>query len=100
MEDILDELNRTELLAIARHNEIPGAGPSVPRSVLMEALRCMKRIPSEPEVDSVRRRYSKWLTANWNIVRSQLPKDVCPDCFQCCDLQVMACFLRDQHQLM
>jgi len=88
----MDELNHTELVALARLNDIPGVSRAVPRELLIEALDRLQPLDIRNPVQGLAIKMSNWLKKWWHRLRDTAPKATCPDCPGCSDLQVLACY--------
>jgi len=92
-------MNNTELAQLALMNEIPGAGPHVPRAKLIHALKTLKELGTQGAMDRCRNRLIAFLIAKWDIVEMQVPKELCgkhPRCYGCPDIQVAMCYRENQ----
>jgi aminoglycoside phosphotransferase family enzyme len=100
MIDDWDEvMNHTELVELARFNDIPGASKAASREELIESIHEMKPVETENPIDGLRNRMSKWLKRYWDVFRSQVTHEECPECHKCCDLRVIDCYLSNEDQI-
>jgi len=99
MAEILDQLNHTELVSLARLNGIPGAAKSVPREVLIYALRNLEPIDLSSPTAGIADRMSKWLIRWWARLQDTAPKSCCPNCPGCPDLQILDCYEVNKGQI-
>jgi hypothetical protein len=91
----LQSLNQSELILLAKWNDLP-ASRAMSREMLIDSLENFHPVDAPMPVDDLRKLVSTWLTRNWDRVRMQLPKKVCPDCFKCRDLQVLNCYTKNE----
>jgi hypothetical protein len=94
----LDELNHTELVALAKWCGLP-ASRGMPRWMLKQSLETFTPASVDIPVDNLRAALSAWLKKYWGTLRMQMPKKVCPDCFKCKDLQVLDCYAMNEAQI-
>jgi hypothetical protein len=92
-----EQMNHSELIQLANFNEL-NASRATPREMVIEALQTFTPFPARP-FDGMRISLNKWLTRWWDALRMQMPKKVCPDCFQCRDAQILACFERNRSNI-
>ena len=90
----LDSMNHSELVQLANYNGL-NASRAAPREVLIEHLKTFTRFEERP-FDGMRHDLSQWLQRWWSRLRMQMPKKVCPDCFQCRDAQILDCYSRNR----
>jgi hypothetical protein len=94
----LSELNHTELVLLARWNDLP-ASRAIPRGVLESSLRTFVPVDVPIPLDDKRKEMSDWLKRWWDMVRMQVAKKVCPACEKCSDLQVVDCYTRNESNI-
>lgn len=88
----LAEMNHSELVLLARWLGMR-VSRAIPRHVLVDALQEFKVIDFRSPIDSYRKTLSTWLQRHWDRLQMQAPKDECPHCELCGDLQALDCFL-------
>ena len=91
----LGELNQSELVKLCCWVGIQ-ATRGWPREYLVWALENFQAIDYEDPVDVKRRRLSTWLQRYWDRIQMQAQKKVCPRCFNCGDLQVLTCYMKNR----
>ena len=94
----LDELNHSELVALARWCGL-NANRGISREVLYRHLKSFKPFGPEDPFDGAREALNSWLTRHWDRFRLQVAKKVCPACSQCRDLQVLDCYTKNSKHL-
>ena len=112
-EEYLDQLNTTELVALAVFNELPGFPPAgapkgYPRKVLIEALMKLESPKIPPPMMDERVNINKFVSSRWGNFKSQAPYRQCPECslgkidrkvdeyVRCSDLQVSECWVKNK----
>jgi hypothetical protein len=93
----LDSLNHSELVLLANFNGL-NASRAAPREVLIDHLQTFTPFEERP-FDWMREALNTWLVRWWNRLRMQMPKKVCPDCYQCRDAQILDCYSRNRANL-
>lgn len=88
----LEELNHTELVLLLRWIGVRHATRAMPREMLIEALETVSPVEAPNPVDVRRKAMSEWLKLHWDRLQMQAPKAVCPNCYECGDLQALECF--------
>jgi hypothetical protein len=91
----LTMLNHSELVLLAKWCGLP-ASRGMPREVLTESLETFTPSKLPIPFDGKRGQMNEWLQRWWANIRMQMPKKVCPNCFQCRDLQVLDCYSRNE----
>jgi hypothetical protein len=96
-----EDLNDTELVALARFNDIRGAGRAVPRDTLIQALQSYTDIPTHSPLDWLRADMSAWLKDGWKKRSFQLQalSNRCPNCWASTDLQALACHHSNEEKI-
>lgn len=94
----LDELNHSELVALARWSGLP-ASRAFPRDMLVESLESFRPVEADMPFDKMREDLSTWMKRWWSIFQMQVSKKVCPTCSLCKDLQVLDCYSKNAHQI-
>ncbi len=92
-------VNDSELVALCRMNDIPGASRAWTRETCIRALKKLED-PQQPNpLDPSRKKLSAFLRRHWGKTAMQLESERCPNCQDSCDLQVAKCYLENYHQL-
>lgn len=94
---VLATLNTTELWQMARRLGVVGAGPSVPRSLLLKAIEDLEDISVPDPTMRARLRFSSFLKSNWDRLQMQMQKEHCPDCHLSSDMEFADCWLDNHH---
>lgn len=106
----IDDLNQTELVALARRNDITGASRAVPRELLIAAIRSFEDLSFQDPMYKTKDRLSTNFRKYWSRFRMQVPgkatEDInnmkpgeCPNCYTSSDAQVAYCFVMNAHWL-
>ncbi len=96
----LQYLNTTELVLHARWMGIPGASRGAPRSALIDAIWDNTSLLDNDGIKKMRFQMRRWLRRFWNKkFKMQAPKDECPECNKCSDLQIMDCYHKNKDQI-
>lgn len=93
----LDALNHSELVQLANFNGL-NASRAAPREVIIEHLVTFTPFEERP-FDWMRNSLNKWMLRWWKRLRMQMPKKVCPDCYQCRDSQILDCYQRNRKNI-
>lgn len=93
-----DNLNRTELLTMARMANIPGTSPAVSREMLINALVNLQEIDILNPVDKIKIDLIDWMKKYWNKIRMQTPENVF-DLLERSDFQVAFFYLKNKDQM-
>lgn len=94
----LGSLNQSELVLLANWNKL-NASRALTREQLLEMLNTLTPNEQPGPFDRERQVLSDWLKRYWSSVRMQVPKKVCPDCFQCRDIQILDCYTANRANL-
>jgi len=94
----LNEINQSELVALCKWVGVP-ASRGWPRDLLIEALECFSPQDIPDPLDLYRDKVSGLLNRYWERIKMQVQKKVCPNCENCRDLQVLACFNKNRHHI-
>ncbi len=103
-----DELNHSELVAIARFNEIE-ACRGTPREVIVQHLQELEPIDEQDPYVPIREQLHRWMTYHWNTVKSAVgtkfmperlvvPEHI-PDKGLVSNLEVLALWAQNEHQI-
>lgn len=92
-------LNQAELAALAKFIGVDNASLAAPRESLIRAIETLEDLPIGNPLDEIREIYSGWLKRYWDRFEMQVPYSKCPDCYQSCDAQVVACYMEDEDQI-
>jgi len=92
----LNDLNHSELVALARFNGFDYASRAWPREALIEALSAFEDPELNNPLDNKRERLSTWLKSKWAKIQMQAYKSACPECFLCRDSQVLQCYNKNK----
>lgn len=95
----LNELNHSELVALAQWVGIQEATRAWPRALLMHSLENFQPFAVEDPMDKFRDKIQPWLKRWWGRVRMQMTKAVCPNCENCRDFQVLDCWQQNKHRI-
>lgn len=87
----LHEFNQSELVALCHWMGIQ-ANRAWPRWLLVQSLEEFTDYQVPNPLDIFREKMSLWLQKWWERIRMQMRKKVCPNCTNCRDLQVIACY--------
>lgn len=90
-----ESLNHSELIALARWNDLP-ASRGHSREELIQSLQTLTPLEKHNQFDAMRTSMSNWLVRWWDKVRMQVPKKVCPNCFECRDIQILSCYSKNE----
>jgi hypothetical protein len=93
-------MNHTELLTIAQRLEMPGVTAAISREVLIEALQTLSGVSVHSPLELIKLKQSKWLRRYWKSLQVQAPKDCCPNCPGCPDVQAALCYSRNKDQML
>ena len=101
MEELFEDLNRTELSALAVKMGILGASRAAPRENLIHALTELEHVDWHDPLDELRERIYEWQARPevWERNRMQVAYDHCPECHGCQDALVADCWLDNKHQI-
>lgn len=94
----LTELNHSELVVLAKWCGLP-ASRAFPREDLINSLETFIPIDLPLPIVDVRNALMGWLNRWISKLRMQFGKKVCPACNNCRELQVLACFKRNESQI-
>ena len=94
----LDELNDTELVALCNWVGIR-ASRAWPRGLLIESLETFEPIDIDQPLDVERGRMGNYLRMYWDRYRLQVDKKVCPNCFECSELQILSCYNKNKKRI-
>ena len=94
----LTELNHTELVLLANWSDL-GASRAFPRETIIQALESMQPLELPRPMEDMQSSLNQWLERWWDVVRMQVPKKACPECFECRDLQVLDCYRRNEKNI-
>ena len=95
----LDDLNHSELALLARWCGLPSSR-GIPREDLKLSLENFEpvQVNGLPFEDR-RKSLSTWMKRWWSTIAMQANKNLCPDCHLCGELQVLACYEKNVHQI-
>ena len=99
MTSILDDLNHTELVVLAKLNDLPEASKAATRGDLIEALSSMQPVRVRSTIPKSAGKMSAWLIKWWDRFRDTVPKSCCPKCQGCSDIQVLDCFENNRESM-
>jgi hypothetical protein len=91
----LEGMNHSELVATARWNDLP-ASRAFSREELLRSLRTLTPIEKPNPFDAMRTSMSAWLIRWWDKLQMQAAKKVCPNCFECRDIQILDCYTKNE----
>ena len=94
----LDDLNHSELVLLCQWLGMK-ASRAVPRNALVSSILSLSPLAYTDTVDGKRKILSEWLKRNWDCIRMQAQKKVCPNCYECRDLQVLECYRLNKKSL-
>lgn len=94
----LNDLNDSELVVLCNWVDIR-ASRAWPRDLLIWSLENFEPIDIEQPFDTERERMSEFLKLYWDRFRLQVDKKVCPNCFECRELQIMACYNKNKRRI-
>lgn len=91
----LEDLNHSELVALARWKDLP-ASRAYSREELIWSLKNLRPIERPDPFDDMRESMSSWLKRWWSALQMQVAKKVCPNCFECRDIQILDCYSKNE----
>lgn len=94
----LNDLNDSELVALCNWVDIR-ASRAWPRDLLIRSLKNFEPVDIEQPFDEERRLMSAFLKRYWDRFRLQVDKKVCPNCFECREMQIMACYNKNKRRI-
>jgi len=94
----LDDLNDSEIVLLCHWVGIK-ASRAWPRPLLIHALENFEPIEVEQPLDDERRKMSQFLQRWWERVRMQVAKKVCPNCFECREMQILDCYTKNKKHI-
>lgn len=94
----LREFNDSELVLLCSWVGIK-ASRAWSRELLIYALENFEPVDIEDAFYRERDLLSKFLTMHWGRFRMQASKKVCPHCFECREMQILECYMKNRRPL-
>ena len=94
----LDDLNDSELVQLCYWVGIK-ASRAWPRALLLSSLENFEPVDIEQPLDKERYSMSEFLKLYWDRVRMQVGKKVCPNCFECREIQILDCHTKNKRHI-
>ena len=94
----LNDLNDSELVLLCSWLGIR-ASRAWPRDLLIYSLENFEPVDIPQPFDEERTKMSGFLKMHWDRFRLQVDKKVCPNCFECREMQIMSCFNKNRRRI-
>lgn len=93
-----DDFNHSELVAIAKFNDIRGISRATPREFIIEAIHVLEDVDIFSSLEINKNDMSRWLQTFWadKFDLQKPPGRPCPSCISCTDLQITACYAENK----
>jgi len=94
----LNDLNDSELVALCNWVDIR-ASRAWPRDLLIWSLENFEPVDIAQPFDVERGRMKAYLKMYWDRYQLQVDKKVCPNCFDCSELQILSCYNKNKKRI-